>query len=158
MQRWRVSCQHCMQHRRIDDLIILLCSWYNVRCTVCVCGESILFLFYYYDVTPGGMTYQKVSGSWFSRPRLLSCYTLGKIVSLHSSPLINMTHQAGSIFLFYWILQENGLWGIVGGYCVSPRTCSAKSGRSKFGQKSIFLFFWWPNLTKKEVFHQNVLL
>ena len=103
-----VSCQHCMQHGWIDDLIILLCSWYTLCQPYCVhmCGESILFPFYYYDVTPGGMTYQKVSGSWFSRPRLLSCCTLGQIISLHSAPLIK--HENDAKFLpAYWFGFES---------------------------------------------------
>ena len=31
--------------------------------------------------------------------------------------LFSPTHQAGSSFLILWILQENGLLGIGGGYC-----------------------------------------
>ena len=65
-------------------------------------------------------------------------------------------HQAGSISLILWILQENGLLGIGYGHCGSPRPYSAKSDKSKFGQKSIFAIFWGPNLAKNEVFHQNM--
>ena len=39
--------------------------------------------------------------------------------------------------------------GIVGGSFGSPQPCSAKSGNSKFGQKSIFSIFGGPNLAKK---------
>ena len=52
-----VSCQHCMQHGRIDDLIILLCFWYNVRCTACVCVCAVKVYYFYFTIM---MSHQEV--------------------------------------------------------------------------------------------------
>ena len=74
------------------------------------------------------------------------CLYASLILTSHET--IIYSHHAGSSFLLYLILQENGLWGTVGGYCGSPQPCLAKSGKSKFGQKSIFFIFGRPNWAK----------
>ena len=52
----------------------------------------------------------------------------------------------------------NGILHIDGYALWIPKTLSAKSERSKFGQNSFFTIFGRPNLAKKQVFHQYMLL